>query len=175
VTKTVPNLTLKALHWQFSDEWSLIDAIDASNLHWIHRSALFNDHHRAVVDSMHSFSIMTDLIPILTDEYHEEVALILDASSVPHSSKVPRMVTRRTLCLKNARELLFLEVFSTDMLESSVTQMHHWFFFRATATLYHTDLICGTPCHGPSMHSFNYRLQTRTSVNWKCCNRLVHQ
>ena len=37
------------------------------------------------------------------------------------------------------------------------------------------DLICGTLCHGPSMNSFKYPFQTKTSTNWKYCNRLAHQ
>ena len=131
---------VKALHWQFSDEWSFIDvltsftvmpvlqraklivAIDESDLNWIDRSALFNDNRR--VDVQFAF-ILND------DRSYPDLDRRIPRGSRSH----PRWVVSTTFVKSTSNDDPSYPVsekalvsFSPTFLSQASRKWHHWFF-----------------------------------------------
>ena len=126
------------------------------------------------MSNMHSSSTMINPTLILTIDYREEAALIVDPLPVPHSSEVLWSTVDHTGCQKKLtwvtlpwspfHKLIRIKSHKNDLIR-----------VLCRSTIRQIDLICGTPYHGLSASSFRYRFQTITSANWKCWNRLAHQ
>ena len=186
---------VKSLYERFPDEWTFIDALTSStvmpvlqrtkfiislalsDLNRIGRSALFNDHRR--VDVQYAFILNDDLSHTDLDQ------------QIPRGSRYhPRPVVSATFvrttwdeqkpyALPDKHYVSFS--FDRSLARSlSITRSTpipcQWLRFACCrASIQQIDLICGTPCHGPSMNSFKCRSPRSTSAKWKYGNQLVHQ
>ena len=172
---------VKSFHWQFEDEWTVLDAltssavmpvlqwaklivtIDVSDLNRIGRSELFNDHRR--IDVQYAF--IHKCVSL-----HSDLDQRIPRGSRSHARSVSSATFVRVTSNDNPQHGLPEKPSVSCSVETSFSQTHsrqtssnisHLCFRRATISL--IDLTCGILCHGPSMNSFNYVFEARRSLN----------